>query len=184
MVVFNTTVSSLSPLLLFVPQALWSLSDNTSTNATSNTAVVSNSSQGRAMALLQFTGTGVWIYGNSSSTSLDNCVVVVDGKRDSCISELDPGDTTSMLLYNGISLSPGKHIIELVNLENPEGNIVALDHAKFESNISGANVSQTQVQATTLGGSYHGVWSNATQGSIANSPTSSMSYNFTGAAIF
>ncbi|KAH7910421.1 hypothetical protein BJ138DRAFT_108847 [Hygrophoropsis aurantiaca] len=134
---FNTTVANFSPLLLYVPQALWSEAlpqDPLLSDYATQSYHATSASQGQASVSFSWSGTGVWLYGGYRPT-LGAYKVVVDGKV--CQYPGFQNGSTSQanyLLHGSRNLTAGTHSIELTNIsEDDEQNILDLDYLVFET---------------------------------------------------
>ncbi|KAG0697834.1 hypothetical protein DFH29DRAFT_811152 [Suillus ampliporus] len=127
----NTTVTSVSPLLLYAPQTLW-------TEASSSNVVgcllssfhFTNSSDGYASVSFSFAGTGIWcvLYGGYSSI-LGSYQINMDGTIQT-FPGFNDGDQpqTTHLLYTNNNLSSGIHYIQMTNVGNDTtGNILEFE---------------------------------------------------------
>ncbi|TFK38373.1 hypothetical protein BDQ12DRAFT_605739 [Crucibulum laeve] len=127
---FNTTVSNISPLLLYLPQALWS--EVVPTDPGSSTRHVTNSTLGYGTVSFSWQGTGIWIYGGPTASSSKYRVTMNGISIDFPNSDPNSADAKNGLLFrshDNTTTSGTSHHIELTNLSgNSSQPLLEFDH--------------------------------------------------------
>ncbi|KAH7922248.1 hypothetical protein BV22DRAFT_1017667 [Leucogyrophana mollusca] len=148
---FNTSVANFSPLLLYIPQALWweaPPNDPSLVNYATKSYHATNASQGRGSISFYWSGTGIWkvvialtlrcrLYGGYQPTLgayqiiLDGQVYNYSGIRDNSSS------LAGYLLHGSQGLAAGSHSIEMINVsQDPDQDILDLDYVWMYSPFS------------------------------------------------